>query len=89
MALTAEQREFYTALEDTFRTPGWRLMIQGWITERDSLPEIMFANAKTMEEVGEARVRYALLNELIQLSAFHEAQREQLENGTEDDMYNV
>ena len=86
-ALTDQQKEFYTALEGTFRTPGWNLMVQGWTQERDSLAEIVFHNAKSMDDVYSARVRYGLLNELISLASMHEGQRQQLETEDEDTTY--
>jgi hypothetical protein len=79
MGLTDQQKEFYNALEGTFRTPGWALMVQGWTTEAEGLAAVIFHNAKTMDDVHAARVRYSLLNELIGLESLHQTQREQLE----------
>jgi len=63
-------------------------MVTGWTQERDSLAEILFHNAKSMDDVYAARVRYALLNELIGLAATHENQRTQLEEAeVEQDPY--
>jgi hypothetical protein len=84
MNLTDQQKEFYGALEGTYRTPGWNLMVQGWTQERDSLSEIVFHNAKSMEDVFAARVRYGLLNELIGLAETHAANRAQIEEATEE-----
>jgi Lhr-like helicase len=89
MQLNDQQKEFYNALENTYRTPGWNLMVQGWTTERDSLSEMVFHNAKSMDDIFAARVRYALLNELIGLAQHHESVREQIENTDEDEMHNV
>ena len=87
MQLTAQQKEFYTALEGTFRTPGWTLMVNGWEQERDSLADAIFHNAKTMDDVYSARVRYGLLNELVSLAQTHETARSQLEEADEDEYH--
>ena len=84
MKLTDQQKEFYGALEGTFRTAGWNVMVTGWIVERDGLAEIVFHNAKSMEDVYTARVRYGLLNELIGLAETHAEQRRQLEEDAPD-----
>jgi len=85
MELTDQQKEFYNALEGTYRTPGWKLMVQGWEAERDSLAEAMFHNAKSMDDILTARVRYGLLNELVNIEQLHVEQRTQLEERDEAD----
>lgn len=67
MALTPEQKEFFSSLEHTFNTPGWALLVQGWTEERDSLPSAAFFNAKETEELRAFRIRYGLLDELANL----------------------
>lgn len=67
MELTPKQQEFYAQLENTFMTPGWSLMVQGWKDEQAALPESAFFNAQNMDDIRAARVRYGLLAELIQL----------------------
>lgn len=84
MLLNDEQKQFYGALEGTFRTPGWELIRQGWQEERDRLAEIVFHNAKSMDDVNAARVRYGILNELIGLAATIAAQRKHIENDVEE-----
>ena len=78
MELNSQQNEFFSAMEDTFRTPGWALLQQGWREEQQTLPERMFYNAKTVEEMGEARVRHGLLNELLSLPETIAAQKAQI-----------
>jgi len=68
MVLTPQQTEFFIAMETTFNTPGWELLIQGWTDERDSLYEQVFFNAKDVDDIRAARVRYGILNELIELA---------------------
>ena len=80
MQLDAKQQEFFSSMEGTFITPGWALLAQGWKEEQDALPQMMFFNAKTMEDVEQARVRFGLLNELITLPQTITAQREQIES---------
>ena len=86
MLLTDQQKEYFAAMENTFRTPGWTLLRQGWQEELDALAERMFFNAKTMEDVNQARVRYGLLNELLNLPQMIEQQRTQIEDVEEDDV---
>ncbi len=69
--LTQQQEAFYRELERTFDTAGWASLTVGWKEERDSLPLSAFTNAKTMEELEAARVRYELLSSLIDLPAYH------------------
>lgn len=80
MKLTNEQKEHFSAMEGTFRTSGWTLLTQGWTTERDSLAETLFYNAKSMEDIYEARVRHGLLNELIRLPETMARQRADIED---------
>lgn len=73
--MTDQQKEFYASMEVTFNTPGWDLMRQGWINEAEQLPMNAFFNAETIEDVRAARVRYALLKELIDLPETIENQK--------------
>ncbi len=79
------QKEFYSKLEDTFRTPGWHLITQGWRDEQAQLPEVAFFNAKNMEDVEALRVRYGLLNELINLPDTIEQQKLNVVSEAEQD----
>lgn len=65
--ITDQQKEFYGNLERMFLSPGWALVTQGWKEERDQLPMAAFFNAQTIEDVRAMRVRYGILDELIQL----------------------
>lgn len=67
MKLSPKQVEYFAAMEGTFNTPGWTLMRQGWEVESDGLSQIVFFNAKSLEDINNARVRYSILNELITL----------------------
>ena len=78
--LTNKQQQFYSAMEGTFRSPGWKLISDGWKEERDSLAQALFFNAKTMEDLSNARVRYGLLNELVQLPEVIAQQRANIED---------
>jgi len=84
-ALTPEQKQFFSQLEDTFRTPGWQLLINGWKEEQNQLPMQAFFGAKSYEDVEKARVRFGLLNELINLPGITEQQKDNLLNSEEDD----
>jgi hypothetical protein len=85
MKLTDQQKEFFGAMEGTFRTPGWTLMLTGWKNERDSLYENLFHNAKSMDDMYAARVRYNLLNELIELDKTIARQRTAIEESDDED----
>jgi len=77
--LDSKQLQFFSSMEDTFRTPGWTLLTQGWREEQEQLPVTMFFNAKSQEDLEKARVRFGLLNELISLPQTIQAQRTQIE----------
>lgn len=70
-----QQKEFYANLEATFLTPGWDLIRRGWQQEQKLLPEEAFFNVKSMEDLEALRVRYGLLNELINLPDTIEQQK--------------
>ncbi len=74
--LTAEQKVYFAAMEQTFNTEGWGLMSRGWKEEQDQLPERMFFGANTIEDMQNSRVRYGLLNELLSLPETIAAQKE-------------
>ncbi len=84
MQLTERQVEFYAAMEQTFASPGWVLLTQGWQQEYESLAENAFHNAKTFEDVEETRVRYRLLHELISLPETIEAQKHDILESVEN-----
>jgi hypothetical protein len=67
--LTPQQAEFYGNLEQTFLSTGWKLLVQGWTEERDALPLAAFFNAQSMDDLRAAKVRFGLLDELINLPA--------------------
>ena len=85
MKLTDKQTEFFSAMEGTFRTQGWTLLRQGWQEEQGLLSDRMFFNAKSMDDMNNARVRYGLLNELIELPATIAAQKAHFEEMDEPD----
>lgn len=86
--LTVEQTEFFRSMENTLTTSGWTLLKRGWVEESDSLPEQTFFNAKSMEDVQQARVRYGLLQELIALEKYFEAQKQAiLDDEGQDDLH--
>lgn len=82
--LDSKQQEFFSAMEGTFNTPGWALLTQGWREEQEALPQMTFFNAKSMEDVDQARVRFGLLNELVNLPAAISHQRSEIENMDEE-----
>jgi len=73
--LSDEQKSFYASMEGTFNTPGWELMRQGWQNEVDQLPLNAFFNANSVEDLRAARVRYAMLKEMIDLPETIENQK--------------
>lgn len=87
--LTDEQKQFFGAMEGTFRTPGWDLLKTGWQVALDSIPETVFHNAKSMDDIYAARVRYELLTDLISLPSEIARQREEILSDPENDDYNV
>jgi len=78
MELNDKQLEFFTNMERLFDQPGWAMITQGWEAERDALYERVFFNAKTMEDVDNARVRFGLLNELVELPKTVQQQKDQV-----------
>lgn len=77
--LTAEQKEFYASLESTFNSQGWDLLTIEWTDELEVLKEQVFFGATDMVDVQAARVRYGLLNELVQLPQMIATQKSQIE----------
>ena len=88
MKLNPEQQQFFAAMENTFRSPGWTMLANGWREDQKGLAEQMFFGAKSMEDVQTARVRYRLLTELIQLPDVIAAQKTDIiEQNDEDEGY--
>ena len=83
--LTDSQKQFFMELETTFNTPGWHRLKQGWQEELDSIPEATFQNAEDIEYVKEARIRWRLLQDLVDLPDEIEKQREALDSGDADE----
>lgn len=84
--LDAKQKEFFRSMEATFDTSGWTLLTQGWKEEQAALSQMMFFNAKTMEDVQAARVRYGLLTELLQLPDAIANQKQAILDSDEDEV---
>lgn len=70
-----EQTVFFRELEATFQTAGWVRLAVGWKEELEAIPLNTFFNAKSMEEIEAARVRYQLLASLVDLPDHHERAR--------------
>jgi len=85
MPLNEEQKDFFNALEDTFRSKGWELIKQGWQNELNQIAEAAFFNVKTIEELALARERRSLLAELVNLPAAIAAQRKHIEETSSDE----
>lgn len=81
MAITERDAAYYASMQRTFETTGWENLRKGWQAEVDSLPEAMFFNAKSMEDMVKARVRYGLLRELLDLPVSLETQYNALVDG--------
>jgi hypothetical protein len=81
MALTEQQLAFYTEMDAMFDTPGWAHLVKGWTQEMESLPNSLFFNAKNVEDILSARIRYGLLHELVGLQATLTEQRRANEAG--------
>lgn len=78
-----KQKQFFSAMESLFESPGWKLLSDGWREEQERLPMDAFFNAKDFEYVTERRIRYELLTQLIELPSQIDAQREAIEQGNE------
>ena len=86
--MNTEQKEYFAAMEQMFNTEGWTLVQRGWKEEQDALAERMFFNAKSMEDIVAARVRYGLLDELSKLPEMIEAQKHAIETGADTEEEN-
>jgi hypothetical protein len=75
MALTKKEKVFFRELDTTFRTPGWVRLAAGWKEELEAIPLNAFWNAKSMEELEAARIRYELLTSLVELPDHHDRAR--------------
>ncbi len=89
MALTTEEEAMFAELNVMFDTPGWAHLTNGWKQEMEQLPQAMFFNAKSAEQLDAARVRYGLLHELVNLPEALRAQREQLIEDSENVQANL
>lgn len=83
--MNAEQKAFFMDMENMFNSAGWGRLQQGWESELNSLPEAVFYNAKTVEDLQAGRVRAALLRELLDLPAAVERQKEEIQAGHDPD----
>lgn len=88
MKLNDEQQEYFAAMEQMFNTQGWTLVQRGWKEEQDALAERMFFNAKDMEDIVAARVRYGLLDELSKLPEMIERQKQAILTGADEEPEN-
>jgi len=79
-----KQTTFFRELDSTFRTPGWVHLTAGWKEEMEAIPFAAFYNAKSMEELEAARIRYQLLNSLVELPDHHERARLEVEREEDD-----
>lgn len=83
MPLTQEQIAFFRDMEQTFMTPGWTRLVKGWKDEAEALPQIAFFSGKDMADIETARVRFSLLQELINLPEVLQARHQELLEPTE------
>jgi len=80
MKLTEQQKEFFASMESTLDSSGWALMENGWRDEQERLESRVFFGAKDMNDVLEARVRYGLLKELLDMPEMIREQKETILN---------
>ncbi len=83
--LTEKEQVFFRELDATFKTPGWVRLSAGWKDELEAIPLNAFFNAKSMEELEAARIRYELLTSLVDLPAHHEQARLELKRERSED----
>ena len=84
MELTEKDKQYFAAMQDTFRTKGWELMRQGWLTEMEQIPKRVFFGAKCYEDIQKERERYGVLVELTKLPEIIDAQKTQIEEAELD-----
>lgn len=80
-----KQEAFFRELDATFNTAGWVRLTVGWKEELEAIPLAAFFNAKSMEELEAARIRYELLTSLTELPDHHERARLEIKTNEEPD----
>lgn len=79
--LTDEKKDFYMTMESLFDHPGWALLVQGWHTEAQLLPEQVFYDDKLdAATLAGYRVRMQLLRTLLDLPHLLQQQRAEEED---------
>ena len=84
MQLNEKQKQYFAAMQDTFRTKGWEQMQIGWKSEMEQIPKRLFFNAKSYEDMIKERERYSVLVELTNLAQTIDAQKVQIEEAELD-----
>jgi len=80
--MDARTKERLMTYEALFDSPGWALFLEEFINpEVEELPERVFTQARSWDEVLAGRAAYAKLREIQVIPAIIEAQRAEAEEG--------
>jgi len=73
--LTDEERGQFMEFESMFGSPGWSRLMREYENELRDLPLQAFENARSFEEIVQARIRLAVLAELALYPEIIEARK--------------
>lgn len=78
--LSDDELGYFMDMESLFNHPGWARLSREIQTEMKTLPDIIFASAKSWDDVVRARVRYEAIETLLNYPQSIEQRRANLEH---------
>lgn len=77
--LSDDELGYFMDMESLFNHPGWARLVKEIKAEVERTPAVMFASAKSWEDVQKARERYTALETLLAYPAHVEQRRANME----------
>lgn len=77
--LSDDELGYFMDMESLFNHPGWARLTKELKAKLDMLPAVMFASAKSYEEVQAARIRHEELTTLLHYPQLLEQRRANIE----------
>lgn len=77
--LSDDELGYFMDMESLFNHPGWTRLMREIQAEMKALPDIMFASAKSWEDVQTTRTRYTAIETLLNYPQAIEQRRSNLE----------
>lgn len=73
--LSDDELSYFMDMESLFNHPGWERLIKELTAEAQRLPDVLFASAKSWDDVQAARERYKALQTLLMYPEIIEQRR--------------